>query len=195
MKEKQEHTLQYSCVPKVFIKAFTDIKSTIETILYGKEDVLDWLELFPNNIIQQNSLIFQSGELRYRSIYRKIAYDILIHLVQENKIESKAYYLTKPELVDYWKLYRNGRTEEDSSKTKKGQNWSNASLIILDGVDDWSDKWELSTLESFVIPALQKGVPFIFLTSNELNDDFVTKNGGMTLVSTIMDYSKIIKGE
>ena len=110
---------------------------------------------------------------------------MLIHLVSVNKIKSKTYYLTKAEVIDYWKLYRGNRTEEDITKTKRGDNWSNSSLLILDGVDDWRDKWELSTMESFIVPSLQKGVPFIFLTSNTLDDNFILKNDGMTLVYTI----------
>lgn len=192
MKEKHEHILEHSSIPKDFIKDFKSIDDSLDALLAGKEDISKWIYTFPKNPMNQRSLILQGNELRYRSINRKVAFDILIHLVKHDKIKSKAYYLSKAELIDYWKMYRAGRTEEDRTRTKQGANWQSASFIILDGVDDWRDDWELSTMESFVVPALQKGIPFIFLTSNALNDNFIQRNNGMTLVSTILDYSKII---
>ena len=191
----QKHTLKYSNIPESFIVDFSDIESVLDWLPFGKEDVSNWIDLFPNNPMNENSLILQSDNLQYRSIYRKVSWGILIHLVSINKIKSKTYYLTKAEVIDYWKLYRGNRTEEDIAKVKRGDNWINSSLLILDGVDDWRDSWELSTMESFVVPSLQKGTSFIFLTSNNMDDNFIMKNDGMTIVSTILDYSKIIEVE
>ena len=107
----------YLAVSPVVPIDFSDIDTILEYLPFGKEEALSWVNSFPNNSMNKRSLILHSNNLQYRSIYRKIAWGMLIHLVSVNKIKSKTYYLTKAEVIDYWKLYRGNRTEEDITKT------------------------------------------------------------------------------
>lgn len=187
MNEKQEHILRYCNVPLDFRDL--NLQEMISSLPFGQDEINKWVSEFGFAKVGEKSLIIESTQLRYRSLYRKVAYAILFYLVKEGKISRNAYYITKPELIDYWSLYRRNQSGEDTRKTKKGDNWKSADLLIIDGIDGWKNNYELPLLESFVVPTVQNGVPIIFLSSHVLDDDFVEQNGGLSLISTILDYS------
>lgn len=154
--------------------------------------IQDWFENFGTHEFQP-SLLLVCENIDARIKGRRYAIGTLLSLAEQLQIKPPAYYLSRSAFTDYWNQYIRGfDTGEDSTTKKKGELYLSSNLIIFDGVDEVDEAFDRKMMVSFLHSALDKGVPFIFLSHRPLDNQLATKYELHGIISKIRELSQTV---